>query len=98
MRHADHSCFHVDFSATPSSQKTSAQTQNASMSTSHISVVAETKKSGANKTSSATSSGRVQNCCASRHVPQTTASAGNRKAVCKPTSLQPKISAANARK
>jgi hypothetical protein len=49
--------FQKFFCSVPSTQNATAQTQNASRVTSHITVVLETRKTGVNKVASAASAG-----------------------------------------
>src|SRR5271166_5460349 len=83
----------------PCNQKMTAQTQRASIMTSHITPVAETRKPGAKSVAAAASVGAASvgaaifgdavKRSARRYVPKTRASAGRRKPMCHARSDQP---------
>ena len=80
----------------PSFQSTTAQIQKVSMSTSHITVVHETRNTGVNNVRKAALKAPTSNLRANSYVPMMLNIAGTTKARCNPISLHPTSVAASA--
>ena len=84
-------------SSNPLAHRQTAQTQNAAIVVSHITLVLESRKTGVASIASAAKNGRAQSLRASAYVPKMSASACARNPKWSALSLQPKIVPTSAR-
>src|SRR6266550_5888617 len=87
---------HDCWRARPANQNSSAHSQSASIITSHITLVAETRNRGVKIVTSAAKNGSRLKRRASANVPKTDNTAQKKKAECSASSLQPKTLATAA--